>query len=40
MKNKILEALKPKFEGVSETILGMIADKLSKTAKTDEDVNT
>ena len=40
MKNKILEALKPKFEGVSETILGRIADKLSKTAKTDEDVNT
>lgn len=40
MKNKILELLKPKFEGVSETILGRIADKLSKTAKTDEDVNT
>jgi hypothetical protein len=40
MKNKILELLKPKFEGVSETILGRIADKLAKTAKTDEDVNT
>lgn len=40
MKNKILELLKPKFEGVSETILGRIADKLSKTAKTDENVNT
>ena len=40
MKNKILEALKPKFEGVSETILGRVADKLAKTAKTDEDVNT
>lgn len=40
MKNKILEALKPKFEGVSETILSRVADKLAKTAKTDEDVNT
>lgn len=40
MKNKILEALKPKFEGVSETILGRIADKLAKTAKADDDVNT
>lgn len=40
MKNKILELLKPKFEGVSETILGRVADKLAKTAKTDEDVNT
>ena len=40
MKNKILELLKPKFEGVSETILGRVADKLAKTAKPDEDVNT
>lgn len=40
MKNKILDALKPKFEGVNDTILGRIADKLAKTAKADEDVAT
>jgi hypothetical protein len=31
MKNKILDALKAKFEGVSEAILGRIAEKLAKT---------
>ena len=35
-----MNALKTKFDGVSDAILGRIADKLSKTAKTDEDVNT
>lgn len=40
MKTKIMDALKTKFDGVSDAILGRIADKLSKTAKTEEDVNT
>lgn len=40
MKKKILEALKAKFEGVSETILDRIATKLAKTATTDEQVTT
>ena len=40
MKQKILEALKAKFEGVSEQILGRIADKLAKTATTAEQVST
>ena len=40
MKTTIMNALKTKFDGVSDAILGRIADKLSKTAKTDEDVNT
>lgn len=38
MKTKILDALKAKFEGVSDAILGRIADKLAKTTKTEEDV--
>lgn len=40
MKQKILEALKAKFPGVSEKILGRIADKLAKTVTTDEQVAT
>lgn len=40
MKKKILEALKAKFEGVSEAILDRIAAKLAKTATTDEQVTT
>ena len=38
MKKEILEALKAKFEGVSEKILGRIADNLAKTATTEEQV--
>ncbi|WP_455670235.1 hypothetical protein [Phocaeicola faecalis] len=40
MKKEILEALKAKFSGVSEAILGRIADKLAKTATTQEEVAT
>lgn len=40
MKKEILEALKAKFPGVSESILGRIADKLAKTAATQEQVTT
>lgn len=40
MKTTIMNALKTKFDGVSDAILGRIADKLAKTAKTDEDVTT
>ena len=35
-----MDALKAKFTGVSETILGRIADKLAKTATTQEQVAT
>lgn len=38
MKKEILEALKTRFEGVSESILGRIADKLAKTVTKSEDV--
>jgi hypothetical protein len=38
MKQKILEALKTKFSGVSETILSRIAEKLAKTVTTEEGV--
>lgn len=38
MRKEILDALKAKFEGVSEAILGRIADKLAKTATTAEQV--
>lgn len=38
MRKEILEALKAKFTGVSETILGRIADKLAKTVTTTEQV--
>jgi hypothetical protein len=40
MKNKILESLKAKFQGVSEDLLSRIAEKLAKTANTDEEVET
>lgn len=40
MRKEILEALKAKFPGVSEEILGRIADKLAKTATTAELVQT
>jgi hypothetical protein len=38
MKSKILEALKAKFEGVSDAVLGRIADKLAKTVTTEDGV--
>ncbi len=40
MKQKIIDALKAKFTGVSEQILSRIADKLAKTANTAEEVAT
>lgn len=40
MKKQILEALKAKFEGVSEAVLSRIADKLAKTVLKEEDVAT
>ena len=40
MKTKILDALKAKFEGVSEAILSRVADKLAKTTQSEEDVTT
>lgn len=40
MKKQILDALKAKFPGVSETILSRIADKLAKTTTSEEDVAT
>lgn len=40
MRKEILDALKAKFPGVSEAILNRIADKLSKTATTAEQVAT
>ena len=40
MRQQILEALKAKFSGVSEKILGRIADKLAKTVTTAEQVAT
>lgn len=40
MKKEILEALTTKFPGVSASILGRIADKLSKTVTTAEQVKT
>lgn len=38
MKQRILDALKVKFVGVSDTILSRIADKLAKTVTTDDGV--
>jgi hypothetical protein len=38
MRQMILEALKTKFPGVSETVLGRIADKLARTATAEEQV--
>lgn len=40
MKQKILEALKAKFQGSNANVLSRIADKLAKTATTEEQVNT
>lgn len=40
MRKEILDALKAKFTGVSDNVLGRIADKLSKTATTQEQVKT
>lgn len=40
MRQQILNALKTKFVGVSEKILGRIADKLAKTVTTQEQVQT
>lgn len=40
MKTKILELLKTKFVGVQDSVLSRIADKLAKTATTDEAVTT
>lgn len=40
MKKQILDALKAKFPGVSDAILGRIADKLAKTTTNEEDVAT
>lgn len=40
MRQQILDALKAKFMGVSDTILGRIADKLAKTVTTAEQVKT
>lgn len=40
MRKEILDALKAKFSGVSDNVLGRIADKLSKTATTQEQVKT
>lgn len=38
MKKETLDALKAKYPGVSEAILSRIADKIAKTAKTQEEV--
>lgn len=40
MRKQFLDALKAKFEGVSEQILGRIADKLVKTTTNADDVAT
>jgi hypothetical protein len=40
MKQKILGGLQRKFNGVSDPILSRIADKLAKTATTEEEVTT
>ena len=40
MYKEILEALKTKFNGVNETILGRVAKKLAETATTAEEVTT
>jgi len=40
MRKQILEALKAKFEGVSEKVLGRIADRLANTVTTAEEVKT
>lgn len=40
MRKQILDALKAKFPGVSDAILGRIADKIAKTVTNEEDVTT
>jgi len=40
MKNKILEALKTKFDGVDASTLGRIADKLAKTTTDEAGIQT
>ena len=40
MKKQILNALKAKFEGVSDSVLNRIAEKLAKTVTKEEDVTT
>lgn len=40
MRKELLDALKAKFEGVGDAVLGRIADKLAKTATTAEQVKT
>lgn len=40
MRKEIFDALKAKFPGVSDNVLGRIADKLAKTATTAEQVKT
>ena len=40
MKTKILELLKTKFAGVQDSVLSRIADKLAKTALTEEQATT
>lgn len=40
MRKEILDALRAKFPGISDAILGRVADKLSKTATTAEQVAT
>lgn len=40
MRKAILDALKAKFQGVSESVLNRIADKLCKTVTTAEQVQT
>jgi len=40
MKEKILAALKTKFNGVQDAVLNRVADKLSKTVTTEDQVQT
>lgn len=40
MKQQFLEALKTKFDGVSDRILGRMADRLAKTATATDDVQS
>lgn len=40
MKQKILDALTTKFEGVDAKILGRVAEKLAKTVKTEDEIQT
>ena len=40
MKNRLLELLKAKFEGVRDAILNRIADKIAKSVTTEEEATT